>query len=354
MNAYSIAAALLLALSPEPAAAAPLLEGVDVYGTTRLSEGDIQEKFGPQIKRYLSLLRGKSKGVLKTAESVRVKLESDVKAMGDFAYVKVQKVSSGPDAGSIVVFDVVEMKDAALRLPFRPAPTLRVPEPGGLLEDWKKYYDLGWELTRKGSIGADRVECPAFYCTWGDATEDLKRLQDRFIAEVPSSKDVLLRALSEDADPQRRADALVLLAYLKSGADVARAAETALSDPDDRVREAAMRVISDISVYRQDVPLSIEKAADVMDYPSVDDRTRALAVMLGVANHPRYRRFLLQSASTQVLKLLRMMNASNHDMAYTVLKMLSGESYGSREYEAWENWLQKARKADAEQPEQKK
>lgn len=353
MNIHSIAAALLLTLSPGSAAAASLLEGVDLYGTTRFTEGELQEKFDAQLKRWLSLQRGKSKGVLKSAESLRLQIESDVKAMGDFAYAKLQRVSAGAEGGSIVVFDVVEKKDAAKRLPFRPAPTGRVAEPGGLLEDWKKYYDLGWELTRKGAIGADRVECPAFYCTWGAASEELKRLQDRFIAEVPNSRDTLLRVLNDDADPQRRADALVLLAYQKDGMDVARAAETALSDPDDRVREAAMRIFSDLSVYRQDIPISIEKVADVMDYPSVDDRTRALAVMLGVANHPQYRRFLLQSGSAQVLKLLRLMNPSNHEMAYTVLKMLSGETYGSRDYAAWENWLQKARKADAEQPEKK-
>ena len=175
-------------------------------------------------------------------------------------------------------------------------------------------------------------------------------MQERFIEEVPRSKEALLRVLREESDPQRRADALSLLAYLRSGPEVAKTAEEGLWDPDDRVREAAMRIFSDIVVYRKGVSVPVAKIAEAMDYPSVDDRTRALAVMLGLASHPRYSDFVLQKASAQVLKLLRMKNSSNHDMALTTLRMLSSKDYGGSDFAAWEDWVKKARKGEIAVP----
>jgi hypothetical protein len=343
----NIFAALLLALPAGAASAA--LRGIEVYGTSTLSSAELNEKFAPRVKRYLTLDAGKTKQSRKAADALQKELEGEILSMGGFAYARMQKVT-GPStsSGTVVVFDVVENKDKAERMPFRPAPAGNLHDPAGLLAAWKQYYDLGWDLARRGVISADRIDCPAFYCTWGGATPELNALQDRFIDGVPKNKEALLKIMREDADPQKRADALVLLAYLPVGLEVASVAELGLSDPDDRVREAAMRVFSDITVYKPDVSIPVEKVAQVLDYPSVDDRTRTLAVMLGVANHPLYRRFLLQSASTQVLKLLRAMNSSNHEMALTALRMLSGENYDGRDYDAWENWVQKARQAESE------
>ncbi|HAH07043.1 MAG TPA: hypothetical protein DCM05_11050 [Elusimicrobia bacterium] len=341
----TLLAALLLAL---PAAASAALQDIEVYGTSTLTDAELK-KLEPKVKRYLYLDAGKTKATRRAAESQQKELESEILKLGGFAYARMQKVAAPKDGGVVVVFDVVENGAKDARMPFRAAPAGFLPDPAGLLAAWKHYYNLGWDLARRSAISADRVDCPAFYCTWGAATPELGALQDQFIEKVPKNKDLLLQVMREDADAQKRADALVLLAYLKDGIEVSKAAELGLSDPDDRVREAAMRVFSDIIVYKSDVSVPVEKIAQVMDYPSVDDRTRALAVMLGIANHPLYRRFLLQSGSTQVLKLLRTKNSSNHEMALTALKMLSGENHDGRDYDAWEACVQRARKADLEE-----
>lgn len=340
----NLLAALLLAL---PAAASAALKGIEVYGTSTLSEAEVQ-KLEPKVKRWLYQSTGKTKAMRRAADALQKELEDEILKLGGFAYARLQKVTAPKDGGTVAVFDVVENGAKEARSPFRAAPSGSVPDPAGLLAVWKRYYDMGWDLARRSVISADRVDCPAFYCTWGAATPELGALQDQLIEKVPKNKDLLLQVMREDADPQKRADALVLLAYLKDGIEVARAAELGLSDPDDHVREAAMRVFSDLIVYKPDVNCPVEKIAQVLDYPSVDDRTRALAVMLGLANHPVYRRFLLQSASTQVLKLLRAKNSSNHEMALTALKMLTGDNFDGRDYDAWEASVQKARKADSE------
>jgi hypothetical protein len=36
--------------------------------------------------------------------------------------------------------------------------------------------------------------------------------------------------------------------------------------------------------------------------------------------------------------MLRLLKPNNHDPAYEILQLVSGESYGDRDYAAWEGW----------------
>lgn len=347
--------ALLLAAflcAAAPAAAAPssaTVLGYDVYGTGRFDEAYVREKFSEKVRQWIEQegLAGRRKASAQKAASLKKEIESEFQKAGGFAFATLEKVNADSSGSSVfLVFDAVEPGDAEKRLPYRLAPAADVPDPAGLLSAWARYQETGWELVHKGELPMDRVNCPAFYCTWGGATPPLKALEDRFIAEVPAAKSALARILNEDRDPVRRAQALYLLSYVKDGQELAAWALPGVFDPDERVREAAMRIFGDIAVYRRETPLPVGKIAEVLDFPLVDDRTRGLAVLVGLADHPVYRSFILQHAAAQVVKLLRLKNPSNHDMAYTVLQMLSGEKFPPRDYEAWENWLQKARQAD--------
>ncbi|MEK9144978.1 MAG: HEAT repeat domain-containing protein, partial [Elusimicrobiota bacterium] len=309
----------------------------------------LQEKYSDNIRQWLlqEALKGRNKAAVQKASSLKKEIEADFQKSGAFAFSTLQKVNADSSGSSLfLVFDAVETADSEKRLPYRVAPSGRLPDPAGMLADWVRYQETGWELVHKGELPIDRVPCPAFYCTWGGATPTLKALEDRFIAEVPVHKDALARILNEDGDPARRAQALYLLSYLKEGQELAAAILPGIVDPDERVREAALRVFGDIAVYHRETPLPVAKIAEVLAFPLVDDRTRGLAVLVGLADHPVYRGYILQHAAQQVLKLLRLKNPSNHDMAYTVLQMLSGERFPPRDYEAWEAWLQKARQAD--------
>ena len=39
--------------------------------------------------------------------------------------------------------------------------------------------------------------------------------------------------------------------------------------------------------------------------------------------------------------MLRLEQPNNHDQAYDVLKAISGQGYGERDYDAWAAWLKK-------------
>jgi len=41
--------------------------------------------------------------------------------------------------------------------------------------------------------------------------------------------------------------------------------------------------------------------------------------------------------------MLRLRQPNNHDFAHSILKQISGRSFGDREYAAWEAWLASTR-----------
>jgi hypothetical protein len=43
------------------------------------------------------------------------------------------------------------------------------------------------------------------------------------------------------------------------------------------------------------------------------------------------------------LRLLKLEQPNNHDPAYRILRTVSGENFGERDYAAWERWAAQSR-----------
>lgn len=335
---------------PGHAVSTTSLMGIDLYGTDRYTETDLQEQFGDRIRLWARKRALQARNAAKNAEDYRRDLEEDIRVLWDLHWARFSwndyYATSEPRV--YITLDVIESKDRAVRMPFRPPPRKTFPDPSGLLADWGAYSEMGWSLVRTGRLNTDRPACRGFYCLWGSQTQELKALEDRFVEQAPAHKDTLVRILDEDKDPSHRANAAYLLAYCKNGSELSHMLQNSLTDADSEVRSAAMQVYADLGVYHKDVPLPIERIAVMLDYPTVEDRSKALAVMVAVADHPAYRSFLVRSVAESTIKLLRLRQPANHDMAYAFLSLLSKETYGSTDFAAWRAWLGKAKALEAE------
>jgi hypothetical protein len=336
-------ASALFPLSISAAVPKASFEGVELVGSSRFDEAGLRAAYGERLDSYFAQASRKAKGAPKKAAEIQASIESSLLKDGGFGYARMQ-VDRSQGGSPFVVFDVLEK---GVRLPYRPEPRGAVPDPGGLLGVWRRYDDLGRRLSQEGTLPSERVSCPAFFCSWGASTPELRALQDQLIEGAPAQEEGLKRVLIEDRDPAERVDAVFCLAHLKQGAKAVSAIEAALTDPDERVREAALGVFTDMAVYRREEALPVDKMAALMDFPSVDDRTRGLAAMISLADHPVYRRFVLEKASEKALRILKLRNPSNRDSALMVLRLLSGKNFGT-DAVAWRLWLQEARRADLE------
>jgi len=315
------------------------LKAVDLYRSEQISAEELSARLEPLLTDYARLRR--ESGPRKAAR-LQAKIETKVRAMGNFAFVRLYYGEYANSAGrsSYVTFDIVDAKEQKNRMPFRGVPVGRFDDPGGLLAAWKRYDAVGLKQSAQGYIDDDsHPRCPGFYCRWGSGTPELASLEGKIAAGAQPNKTALVSIARDDAAAEKRAAAIYVLSYVVDGANLAHLMLSALDDPDEKPRAAALQVLSALAVDHKDISLDLGRLAAVLDYPTVSDRSKALEVMLAKAGDPAARSTVISQVVPRLLPLLKLTQPVNHDPAFTILTMLSGESYDRRDYASWEKWV---------------
>jgi hypothetical protein len=76
-----------------------------------------------------------------------------------------------------------------------------------------------------------------------------------------------------------------------------------------------------------------------IDAPTTTSRNKALHLLVELAQRPEHHARIARDAGPTLLRLLRLIQPNNHEPAWQVLKEISGESFGDRDYASWERWL---------------
>lgn len=351
MKAGLLLLPVVLAASPSSAARLRYeLADVEVYGSSRLKSEEVVSRHGEAIRHMLARQGSTSKAVQAQAEGMRAALEKAVKAESGAGYLKVQIVDEGrSESGAVkalLLLDVIDKEDMDRRYPFHAAPTGSVKDVSGLLERWSSYEAIGRNHALSGAGDLKRKVCPAFYCPEGGGNPEMSAAETAFVEAVPGYKQLLLQILREDSEGANRARALFLLTYLPDAADVTALVSFGLTDPDVRVREAAVTIFNDLALHRRDVPLPFRDLVKLLDYPDSSDRQRALALMMSLMDNEQYRPLIFGPPADQVLRLLRSKHPGIRQMAHTFLTLLSGEAHKAEDIEAWDKWLWRARQSE--------
>jgi hypothetical protein len=347
----SLLCAALAAPARGASAASAPLPGIDVYRSKTVSRGAAARRLGPLARRYLARLAA-GRPARPRAEKLRAELLAGMSRLGDFAYVGVNvgRSVSASATDVTVTFDVVDAQDAAERMPFGRRPSGRLPDPGGLLAQWRRYWALCSALRQKGEPVAERPACPALYCPWVQRTDAVRELESRFQREVPARAAELARVLAQQAEPRERVAAAYLLAFSSSAPAAVESLLGAVKDPDGEVRAAALSVLADVAAYRKDVFIDGRRVLPALDFPTTLDRSKALAVFAGLAGNPQYRGYIASRAALPLVRLLQALDPSVRGLAHTVLGMVSERNDPSEDLDSWQKW---AREQAARAPEKK-
>lgn len=323
------------------------LSGIEFYGSDRLNAGQFAAKHGEDIRHMFGRWGSPNKVTLAQGEALRAKLERAVQETENIGWARLDVVDAGRSEKGVIsgllMFDVIEKNAMSQRYPFRDAPEKDVPDTSDLIEKWASYENAGRSAALASGADLKRAVCPAYYCPEGTGTPEINALETSFVGLVPANKQLLLHIMREDKNGLKRARALYLLTYLKDASDVTALVSSGLTDPDTRVREAAVTIFNDIAIHRQDIILPVKDVARMLDYPTAPDRQRALALLLSVSGNPEQVSFILGQAADQVLRLLRTKHPGVRDMAYTLLTLISRETHPVDDYAAWDKWLWRAR-----------
>jgi hypothetical protein len=332
---------LLSAARPAAAQSTATLRGVDVYRSAVLGPEEARQRYGDQLAQYVNMRNLHSPLMDRRAEGVRLDLQNKIAARPGVAFAELSfaEFFTSEDHAMYAVFDVVDKIDAA-RLDFKPVPTGSVPDPEGLLAGWKRYMNAGEELSQRGAMSFDRPNCPGFYCLWS-GTAEIDSLQEAFKDGARTHAADLRRVLSDDADGEKRAAALFVLSYSVSGRDVVSLCHDALTDPDPRVRGAALQILADIANHHSEFPIALARVLPRLDDPTAAVRGKAMGLLVPLAEREAYRQVMF-SAAPRLVALLQLHQPESRDLAYTLLGMMSGKTFDKSDILDWEKWATKA------------
>lgn len=323
------------------------LRAIDVYRSAALPADGARKRFNERLREIVTLRNSRRPSDAGKAEVLRRKIESEAaKTPGvAFASLTISEYYTSVDHAMYAVFDVVDETDAS-RLAFSPAPKGSLEDPDGLLAAWKAFVEMGERLSRRGQMALDRPSCPGFYCLWG-GTPEIDAAHRRFVEGASKYGADLRRVLDVDADGEKRAAALFVLSYSASVDLVAALGRKALSDPDARVRGAALQIMADIANNHRDVTLDLAPVLPRLDDPSAGVRGKAMGLLVPLAEKPLCRKAML-AAAPRLAALLRVEQPESRDLSFTLLGLLSRKNWDRRDFIAWDAWAAKAAAGEAD------
>jgi hypothetical protein len=104
-----------------------------------------------------------------------------------------------------------------------------------------------------------------------------------------------------------------------------------------------MRVLMQMAQTHPELEFPVRDLVAAFDFPSSSDRNKAGYTLAALAAQPRYRDAIRTGAVPIALRVLRLAQPNNHDPAYEILMQVSGETFGERDYAAWERWAAEPR-----------
>jgi hypothetical protein len=349
LRTLAATAGFALALEQAGAQSASLpVESIDVYGSAALDSAAIRAEFEADILRYVATMErmrlpnANFEEIGKTLFGIRERLRAALEQRVPLAYLEIAVLtnSAPPPPHNNVTIDVVEKADEARRMPFRAAPTRQLPDPGGLLATSNELALKYAELLRSGrrDLQAIAADCPVLHCLAPFTLPEFAPYLERLNTGAREHEEALYEVATQSGLENQRANALFVLAHTNDADRLAPVLGEAIYDPSASVRNNAMRVILFMAQRdpSRDYPLDALLAA--FDFPSASDRNKAGGVLTALAKEPRYRERIRTTAVPVALRQLRLEQPVNHVIAYDLLKAVSGEAFGERDYAAWERW----------------
>lgn len=332
---YLILIYLVLAACATPAKSQSPLDGLDTFGSQRINASAIKSRYGGEINEMAEKNLARSNDFF----HLKLKIAEEIKNQYGFAFVDLSLITYfEPNPGNYLTVDVVELQDAGRRMNFLPQPKGRFTDPDGLIALWDQYFEVAFQLQRSGQFQYPK-SCPAWHCTHGFENEKLTPFLQKFEMLVPRNEKKLVEILNHDSRAAFRANAMFLLAHIKDGRAVIRYALSAVNDSVGLVRNNAVRVLSEIAEKHPEMKIPLQPILEVLDFPEATDRNKAGYVLAALSLKDENKKIIRESVGNILLEMLKLQQPNNHDPAYSILKNISGKSFGERDYAAWENWL---------------
>ena len=313
---------------------------LDVYGTNPTTAEKIIKKYGKQLITIEEAMKPSSLAITTDIDALFAKkmaLIEAIKQEGSFVYTDWTTVLYPGNETKYTTIEVVDKNDND-RLNF-----VNAMQKNDLVTTMMSYQMLAFKLMMTEGLGKDEIKCPFYHCIIGYEHPALKPYLAIFKAGAVKEKPLVLRTLRSDLDPNRRAVAALLVGHFSDPNEIVTVLLPFVKDPDLSVRNNAIRVIGE-TVLRAHLPsINVEPFIVLLDSPVVSDRNKSLLVLLSLIDSNEVKEQIRTYGVSRLLRLLALKQPNNHDVAYLILKKISGQDFGQKDLASWQAWAQKNR-----------
>lgn len=325
---------------------------VDVYGLTGFEAQNIIKnysnqiaKFEPTIVKEVMQLRPTDE-ISKSLEKniyKRYNLQNKIAKKYGYLFVEFQTVFYPENNRYFTTIEIID-KPHQERMHFvKVTPTNSEPEKKVLqkldvIDAMQEYNSIGMKMIINHQLSQPK-SCPVYHCIAGFEHPKLKGYLSKFNQAAVKDKKLIIAALKHDLDPERRSAAAYLVGHFSDPHEILSLLTPCVTDRDDGVRNSVMRVIAMTIAKAKITDIDVKPFLRVLDSPYTTDRNKALMVLMSAADAKEPQKMILQKGGEKLLALMQLKQPNNHDVAYEILKKISGKDFGGSNTSAWKNWL---------------
>jgi hypothetical protein len=320
---------------------------VDVYGTDEKTADYL-------VKKYENRVAFVEEGFYKNLQKSNGKINDDdfekmmrermiiskkIMADYDFSYVDISTVLYPGNETLYTTIDVID-KNNPERMKFVTMNNKGLRKPD-VIDKMMEYSELETSLMVTNQLDTTNISCPVYHCVSGFHHPKLKPYLSIFNQGVQRDKKLIIDTLNHDQNPNRRAAAAFLMGHFQDPKEIVSILSFHVDDPDDRVRNNVIRVISE-TLRKSKITIDVSPFLSLLDSPFLTDRNKSLSVIWLESESSQGKRQIIQSGGDKLLSILALKQPNNHDLAYRILKNISGKDFGEYNIAAWKQWLSKA------------
>lgn len=325
---------------------------VDVYGVDPATSVKILKKYSKsigEIESHLQQEMAKENPAermdhpLDNIAKKRLALIAEITKKNNYKYVNFDTIFYPADNSLYTTIEIVD-KNHPERIRFVNSTPYRKLEKGishklDLIDEMNIYTGIGMDLIINKQMSSAMGSCPVYHCGVGFNHPKLKPYLRLFNNGAIKNKKLIIETLNHDPDPERRAAAAFLVAHFNNPQEIIAVLSPHITDKDEGVRNNVMRVIGETVGNAHITNLDIMPFIDALDSPYTTDRNKALLVLSNAMQSKALRKELLEKGSDKLLALIQLKQPNNHDLAYSILKKISGKDFGATNVVAWSKWV---------------
>lgn len=187
---------------------------------------------------------------------------------------------------------------------------------------------------------ADNPVCKDFQCIVPDDPVVENDLQN-FRNSVEKNPELVKQTIEHDPILDRRRAAIFLLAYFKDPNEIAQVLNQTLQDKNYYIRHDTLRVYGELYAKAPQIQFDINRVLLSLKADHVAERNKALIFINEMLSEHKYQQEVKHQAALQLVKLLKLKQPNNHDLAYEILVKISRHPYPAQAISVWEEWAKK-------------